>query len=557
MNSVENFRDELQKRILALSSVIWIHSTEENRAYLEIIKAIEDMRERPKYSQPTSYFFGYWTITSGLNVWSNPTATDALGLASSSGKPDYLNTNETTRIAEIAVRWIETFRHGDIVVVFKDLHQILKDPGACRALKDFIAYQEFQNLEHPPTKTIIITSPTLDIPIELENDVCVIDLALPNEKDLRERLDLMITTAETEQQSSGISDESKSDIVKASKGLTMRSFDDAIMMSAVEERPFDIQKIHEQKKQIVIKDGTLEILDPIPMNEVGGLNRLKDWLNERSAGFTEAGREYGITPPKGLMLLGVQGCGKSLVSKAIAHLLKLSLYKLDIGKLFGGHVGASESKTRNVLKRIEAVAPAVLLIDEIDKGMSGVHSSSYSDAGTTSRVIGTLLSWMNDHQSGMFLVATCNSVHGLPPELLRKGRFDEIFFVNLPTKRERIETFRIHIERIHRNPNDYDLDLLAEMTPRFSGAEIEAIIKDALIKSFATKKLTQFHIEKAIQHSVPLWETRKEELTGLINWVGLDENKKDGIKARFANSAEEEEAGGDNVVALHQKAEEH
>lgn len=557
------FCEELQKRVLSLHNVIWVHTQEENRAEKEIQRAAEYIRHRPEYTQSVPMHFATWTLTSGLKAWTNPRGADSL---TEKNKPDYVEVNATeTRPPESAIEWIEKFPK-DIIAVFKDMHQVIGHAGPCRRLKDFISHEQKNSKTHPPIKTIVIISPVLHIPIELEKSVCVLDFKLPNEKELSESLEKIIlsvqksqrnrTTKDTQpgenQKILAVSQEEKEEIIKLSKGLSMQEFEDAVACGLIEKKKPDINIIKEQKKQIVIKNGVLELLDEVPITEVGGLDRLKDWLTERSDGWTTAGKDYGLTPPKGLLLLGVQGCGKSLISKAISNIWNLPNYKLDIGRLFNSTVGSSESITRNVLKTLEAVAPAVLLIDEIDKGMSGGASSGATDGGTTARVLGTILTWMNDRKNDIFIVATSNDVKGLPPELLRKGRFDEIFFVDLPCEKAREDIFRIHIRAIGRDPANFNVERLVQMTEHYSGAEIKAIVYTALIKSYKQKVLKDTHLIQAVQQTVPLWETRKEEIQDLIKWIGRDEKKKDGIRAMFASSESfvGSTTDGKNVVSL-------
>lgn len=549
------FCEELQTLILSLHTVVWVHTQEENRAVNEIMRAVEYLRTRPKYVRPANINFGVWTLTSGLKAWSNPRAKEPQNETS---KPEYLDTNpEMTTEPERAIDWVEKFAR-DIVVVFKDMHQVLHDAGPCRRLKDFITYSHQQNRKNPPVKIIVIISPVLNIPVELEKSVTVLDFSLPNEKEIAESLENIMKTV-----SQGKKDgktnanlpttEEQETIVKLAKGLTIQEFEDAMAKCLIDKKRPPIETIKEQKKQIVIKNGILEMMDTVNMDDVGGLDRLKDWLTERHAGWTVKGREYGLKTPRGLLLLGVQGCGKSLVSKAIAGAWGLPNYNLDAGKLFSSAVGSSESTTRNVLKTIEALAPVVVTLDEIDKSLAGSQSSSFSDSGVTARVIGTFLSWLNDHKSEVFVVATANSVKALPPELLRKGRFSECFFVDLPALKERVDIFKIHIQKVGRNPAEFDLEKFASLTEHFSGAEIESIVETALIKSFKDNGLKDTHILQSIHQTVPLWSTRKEEIQELIDWVGRDDAKKDGIRAVFASSAsffEGSKLGENNIVSF-------
>jgi len=264
------------------------------------------------------------------------------------------------------------------------------------------------------------------------------------------------------------------------------------------------------------------ISDNIDMNSVGGLSGLKYWLEKRKDAFSDEALEYGLPAnPKGILLVGIQGAGKSLFAKAIASYWNFPLLKLDMGKVFSGLVGSSEQNMRQVFKVAESVAPCILWCDEIDKGMSGSKSSSVSDGGTTSRVLGSWLTWMQDRTSPVFVVATANDVSNLPPELLRKGRFDEIFFVDLPNSAERRKIFEIHISKRNRNINDFDLDLLVDCSDKFTGAEIESAIEASMYEAFSDSKreIQTSDIMLSLNESVPISKLMENEIQYLKDWA--------------------------------------
>lgn len=256
------------------------------------------------------------------------------------------------------------------------------------------------------------------------------------------------------------------------------------------------------------------------LQNVGGLDLLKTWLARRGAAFSEAARRFGLPEPKGLLLLGVQGCGKSLTAKAIAAQWRLPLLRLDMGRIFSGLVGSSEENLRRAIGVAESVAPVVLWIDEIEKGLAGIQSSGFSDGGVTARVAGTLLTWLQEKTAPVFVVATANRIEQLPPELLRKGRFDDIFFIDLPSLLERREIFEIHVRRRGRDPALHDLDALARRAAGFSGAEIEQAIVSALYDAFAEgKDLAPTHLERAVGEALPLSTTMREEIARVRDWA--------------------------------------
>jgi SpoVK/Ycf46/Vps4 family AAA+-type ATPase len=256
------------------------------------------------------------------------------------------------------------------------------------------------------------------------------------------------------------------------------------------------------------------------MGDIGGLDLLKDWIRKRARAFSEEARRYGLPRPKGVLLLGVQGCGKSLTAKAVARLWNLPLLRFDVSRIFDRFIGSSESNMRHALQTAESIAPAILWVDEIEKAFSGAMSSGISDAGTASRVFGTFVTWLQENQSMVFTVATANNIGDVPPELLRKGRFDEIFFVDLPALKEREEIFNIHLRKRERDPAKFDVPALAAAAEGYSGAEIEQAVISGLYDSFdAGRELTQQDILTVLGQSVPLSKTISETISGLREWA--------------------------------------
>ncbi|MEO1182528.1 MAG: AAA family ATPase, partial [Cyanobacteria bacterium J06636_28] len=282
----------------------------------------------------------------------------------------------------------------------------------------------------------------------------------------------------------------------------------------------DIDLILEEKRQTIRQT---QILDFYPatqkISDIGGLDNLKDWLIKRGSSFSEKARQYGLPHPRGLMLVGIQGTGKSLTAKAIAHHWHLPLLRLDVGRLFAGLVGESEARTRQMIQLAEALAPCVLWIDEIDKAFAGFEGRG--DSGTTSRVFGTFLTWLSEKTSSVFVVATANNIGVLPPELLRRGRFDEIFFVSLPNRAERDAIFNVHLSRLRpHNVKSYDTSRLAYETPDFSGAEIEQAIIEAMHIGFSQNRdFTVDDILEAASQLVPLARTAKDQVDALLAWA--------------------------------------
>ena len=276
----------------------------------------------------------------------------------------------------------------------------------------------------------------------------------------------------------------------------------------------------EEKSQIIRKSGLLEYQEASQsLDDIGGLTTLKHWLRRRDRAFSQAARDFGLPEPKGLLLLGVQGCGKSLTAKAIASAWSLPLIRLDMGRIYSGLVGSSEENLRRAIRVTESLAPVVLWVDEIEKGLAGVGGTT-GDGGVSARVFGTLLTWLQEKTAPVFVVATANRVDLLPPEMLRKGRFDDIFFVDLPTERERRDILSIVLRRRGRAPENFQLDALAQQTPSFSGAELEQAVVAAMYDAFADgAELNDAYLLAAVKQSVPLAVTMAHEVERLRDWA--------------------------------------
>ena len=422
----------------------------------------------------------------------------------------------------------------EIVEPEEVLKYILNDKDASKdvfVLEDFNNYIEEENVKyyirsiaerarHTNTHAIILSA-VYKLPVELEKYVTVLNIPLPN------RLDMEKTLGVVERQCKiNLSVEMRNRMVDAALGMTSMEADLAFCLAAVKDdlgqnAPYTVSS---EKEQIIKKSG---ILDYFPKNEslkdVGGMEVLKDWLFKRQKAYEKKARDFGLQEPKGLLLLGVPGCGKSLAAKSIASFWNMPLLRLDIGKVYQGLVGSSEDNIRKAIATAEAVAPCVLWIDEIEKGLSGVQSSGSTDGGVTSRIFSTILTWMQEKTSPVFVVATANNINLLPPELLRKGRFDEIFFVDLPSQQERENIFSIHLKKKGQAPSQYPMEMLGKKTEGFNGAEIEECIKEAMFAAYVEApdepKLLSKHLMDAIAKTVPLSTTMKEQIAALRNWA--------------------------------------
>lgn len=386
---------------------------------------------------------------------------------------------------------------------------------------------------------IVMVSPVLACPATLDKELTVIDFPHPSKQEISEALGYIKESIVTEYPKSvKFAEENEEEIVKAVSGLTLTEAEKAIARSLVKTRNFDIAEILEEKRQIIRKTGMLEYRDPkFVMDDIGGLDNLQQWLMTRKLSFSEDARDFGLPAPKGVLLLGVPGTGKSMTCDALANLYQMPLLRLDFGALFGSHVGQSERNIRECLKVAESISPCVLWIDEIEKGISGTGSSNESDGGTTARVFGTFLTWMQDKEGTVFVACTANSVSSIPPEFMRAGRFDEIFFVDLPDKEQRVEVLSKILLKKKRNPEEFDLEKIAAFSENYSPSEIEKGIDGALFKAFSESKrdlVTQDVIE-SIESFPSLYSTCKESIDSLRSWA-LGEKGKGG-RAVLANGS--------------------
>mgnify|MGYP005889282925 FL=1 len=422
----------------------------------------------------------------------------------------------------------------EIIEPEETLKYILNDRETSKdifILEDFNNYIEEENVKfyirsiaerarHTNSHAIVLSA-VYKLPVELEKYVTVLNIPLPDRGDMEKTLGVVERQCKI-----NLSLEMRNRMVDAALGMTSMEADLAFCLAAVKDDlgPNAPYTVSSEKEQIIKKSG---ILDFFPKNEslkdVGGMEILKDWLYKRQKAYEKKARDFGLQEPKGLLLLGVPGCGKSLTAKSIASFWNMPLLRLDIGKVYQGLVGSSEDNIRKAIATAEAVAPCVLWIDEIEKGLNGVQSSGSTDGGVTSRIFSTILTWMQEKTSPVFVVATANNINLLPPELLRKGRFDEIFFVDLPTAKERENIFSIHLIKKGQDPSHFPMEMLGKKSEGFNGAEIEECIKEAMFAAYVDNPenpvLKATHIMNAITQTVPLSTTMKEQINSLRSWA--------------------------------------
>lgn len=423
-------------------------------------------------------------------------------------------TQHNTVSPEAAIQWVIQQKESGIYI-FKDLHPFIDSPATTRWLRDAIA--SFKGTQ----KAIILMSPVQQVPIELEKEVVVLDFPLPDLTELNQVLSHQLEQSKSRRTTT----ETREKLLKAALGLTHDEAEKVYRKAQVKAGRLtegEVDIVLSEKKQLIRRNGILEYIEEDEtIDSVGGLEELKRWLKQRSNAFTERAREYGLPQPKGMLILGVPGCGKSLIAKTTSRLWGLPLLRLDMGRVYDGSmVGRSEANLRNALKTAESISPTILFIDELDKSFAGTSGSSDSDGGTSSRIFGSFLTWMQEKTSPVFVMATANRVERLPGEFLRKGRFDEIFFVDLPTAEERQQIFRIHLSKRRRDIERFDLEQLAKVSDGFSGAEIEQGLIAAMYEAFAQdREFTQLDIIAALRATLPLSRTMTEQVTALRDWA--------------------------------------
>lgn len=501
----KTFRESLALLIRARFPILYVESFEEARV-LDEVRAVAKEEALVRTTRP-------------VHVWSA-----TRGFVGPDGKAES-GTSDVKR----AVEWLSRQDQPGVYVML-DLHAHLgsdhqpADPMLVRLLRDLSA--AFQS--GVSARTLVAVAPLLRIPPELEKDVTLVNFPLPGESEIRGVLDQMIaanTRLQVEVDALG-----RERLAKAALGLTLHEATNAFARAMVHDGTLTNEDIHivtEEKKQAVRKTGLLEFTTvDLSLADVGGLENLKRWLAKRADSWLDDAAAYGLPAPKGVLMTGVPGCGKSLTAKAIAAAWELPLLRLDVGKVFAGLVGASEQNMRTAIRTAEATAPCVLWIDEIEKGFSGLSGSG--DSGITSRVFGSFLTWMQEKTAPVFVIATANNVTALPPEFLRKGRFDEIFFVDLPTLAERRDIWQLHLaKRLTNSKAGGQIEASAQLADRlagasegYSGAEIEQAVIAGLFDAYAERRsLTEEDLFRALQNMVPLSVTQSEQIASIRGWA--------------------------------------
>lgn len=485
---------EIEILVRAKYPIVWITSWEERR----VEKAIRSVAEKLNRD------LHVWSVTQGMK----PSVSRGMVNAAKG----------TTLPSELEVLAQVHEAQEFTIFLLKDFHHYMKDSRVIRMLRDLASRLRGR------AQTVFLLSPTLRLPTELEKDVSVLEFPMPGLDEISKQLDDVVDAVKDNKSlDTTLEEADREAIVRSAQGLTADEIESAFARSLVESRKLSIEQIIEEKKQIVRKTEILQFYPAMnTMSDVGGHELLKDWLTRRTKSFTDAAREFGVPAPKGVLMIGIQGCGKSLVAKAISAAWSLPMLKMDVGRIFGSLVGQSEENMRKAIRIAESLAPCCLWIDELEKGFAGMSGGGVSDSGTTARVFSTFLTWMQEKTKPVFLIATANDVSMLPPELLRKGRFDEIFFIDLPDIEERKEIFRIHLKKRNRDPRKFKVPELAKLTKGFSGAEIEQIVVGALNHAFFEDRELSFKdLSEECKNQVPLSVMMREEIEELREWARL------------------------------------
>jgi ATP-dependent 26S proteasome regulatory subunit len=504
---VRSFRDTLAQLFKARFPILYIESHEEQRVVGEIQAVAGDAS---RIRTPRGVWT--WSATEGL--------IQSYGVARNGTKDPLDALDAVLRLDQPSV------------AVFKDLHcahgsaERPGSPAVVRRLRDVAT--AFKS--GPVARVIVLVSPVLHIPVELEKDVTIVDFPLPTEAEIRGVLEGIIeANSSTGRIRVALDALGRERFAKAALGLTLHEAENAFARAMVNDGVLDIddlEVVHEEKRQTVRKSGLLDYVETnVNLTDVGGLENLKRWVAKRDGSWLAEAAAYGLPAPRGVLITGVPGCGKSLTAKAVAVSWGLPLLRLDVGKVFAGLVGSSEQNMRTAIKTAEAVSPCVLWVDEIEKGLS---TGGSGDSGTSGRVFGTLLTWMQEKTKAVFVIATANDFEGLPPELLRKGRFDEIFFVDLPTRAERSAIWAVHIGKQLRNVavagaltlDHALLNEFSELSDGFSGAEIEQAVIAGLFDAFAERRpLGRDDLVRAVVNTVPLSVTQAERVSAIRGWA--------------------------------------
>lgn len=532
-NSIDYFKSKLDQ----ITPLIYVLTEDEHRVILNL----ERLSTSNKY---TTEIFIYKSTTGIINIQNYKKELD-----DKKGTID----NQTIDIHNALIHiHQQSKKDRRQIYVITEADQHLEDAQVVRRVKDFAIQADNSDSN---LKIVILMSSKLFLPDKLEKYTDIFTYPYPNEEEIKSELTDWVSKF-----NNAVKDKSKCvkirtdfEIINSLKGLIIPQIHQVVTACIDITRKqnkqgiphLDPTIINTLKREAISKTSLLKFKESeVTFKEVGGLGRLKKWFRKMYGGWTNEGKEFGLPPLKGCLLIGLPGCGKSRICEALASEWSLNFIEFDPSKVFSSRVGESEGNMHLALARAESLAPSIMFIDEIEKGFAGSQSSSFSDAGTTLRTIGIFLIWMNDNKSFTFVAATCNQIHILPPELV--SRFDGIFFVGPPDLNERKEIIDIHIRANNRDPKNFDLDALAACCPNLAGREIMQATNEGLYEAFSLYRndkksdLNQDILKNTLRMKVPIVKTMEKQLEYLVKWVGHDKERNEGIRARFANNETDE-----------------
>ena len=501
----ETEKSELELMLSARFPLIYVVSPEEEIAEQELIVLCQSRKSQ-------IYFWDYargWT-EDGQAKGNPMSALDRVGKASANQSAIFILKDIATLIAPCA----NGITPAQLPLV-REIKNLARDISRDR-------------------RTLVLLTDQLRLPAELREETTIIDFSLPDTDEIYDLISKLVGSKIK------LDNPGYEQLVKGCQGLSRCRISRVLAKCLAKSGKINesaIAAVIEEKRQTIRETGILEFI-PVQagLDSVGGLENLKQWVRIRANSFSNAAREYGLPSPKGVLLAGIQGTGKSLSAKTIAAEWKLPLLRLDVGRLFGGIVGESENRVRQVIRLAEAISPCCLMLDEIDKAFGNINAGSDGDSGTSRRVFGTLLTWMQEKTSPVFIIATANNVELLPAELIRKGRLDEIFFVHLPSKTERSQIFRVHLNRLRPNRADFDFELLASRAKDFSGAEIEQVIYEGMQNAFSrNEEFTQGDLFDSIASCIPLAQISQTQIQSLTKWAEYSGAKSASLKVSEIN----------------------
>lgn len=517
-----SFLTKLNAYLNSSYPLLWVQTHEEGRVVSEVAEAF--LNPPPESDRRARVIFE-WDAVRGLTK-----------MELNKGRTALADTTAVKKLLDHIEKGAEVGGAGTDrkLYLVKDFHPYFQEPVVRRAIRNLISRLKTRGT------TVLFISPVYAIPEELVKDTQFLDFALPDETGLRERLYFVRRGAEASKATGcphdfSISPEIELRAIEAAKGLTDGEAENAFTLAVVQNKKFDsnfVNVVFEEKVTHLRKTGLLTYLEPdVTFDSVGGLEGLKTWIRQRGQAYLPEARKYGLPYPRGMLLCGVPGCGKTLLAKATSSELGLPAFQLDVGSLFAKLVGETEQNFRRVTQAVDGIGSCILFIDEIEKALNRSAVSGQGDTGTSSRSFGTLLTWLSDHKTPVFVIGTSNNFTVLPPEMIRKGRFDELFWLDLPSESDRVAIFRVLLKRYSRDYKKFDLKRLSKEAKGFTGAEIEQVIVATMFRCFSDKQreITDADLVMEIQNTTPQAKTNeadilrmRSEAEGKLRMAGSD-----------------------------------